>query len=152
MKKSLADLVKARRLEAIAVDVREIQDLMAQAERSLEDAQRAIKGGLSADWQYMIAYTVPLSLAAAALRAEGYRPKGLGHHSTLFEALAISIPEARKDAQYFDRCRLKRNILMYKSPRSVTGEQVEQLFKRSASFQSFIRAWLKEKHPNLAGP
>lgn len=44
-------LVPHRRLEAIAVDPREIHDLLGQASRSLEDARRAVTGGLSTDWQ-----------------------------------------------------------------------------------------------------
>jgi hypothetical protein len=76
----------------------------------------------------------------------------MGHHATLFEALEILIPESRKDARYFDRCRLRRNVLMYKAPRRVTPDQVKALIARAGAFELFIRDWLRKNHPKLVTP
>lgn len=148
---TFADLVKARRLEALAPSRAEIADLLSQAERSLKDARRAIAGQLSADWQFMIAYAAPLSLAAAVVRAEGYRVKGQGHHATLFEALVVAIPETKKLAGYFSRCRRRRNLLMYERPGRVSPTQVARLLQAAEEFDRFVRTWLTKKHADLVG-
>jgi hypothetical protein len=152
MKMTFADLVKARRLEAITPSRSEIADLLDQAARSLEDARRAIAGKLSPDWQFMIAYAVPLSLAAVVIRSEGYRTMGKGHHATLFQALAIAIPQLKKQAGYFTRCRRQRNLLMYERPGRVTPDQVARLVREAEAFEPLVHAWLVKNYPTLSPP
>ena len=47
--------------------------------------------GLSADGRFLFGYGASQALAAAVVRAAGYKTRGQGHHQTLFAALAILI-------------------------------------------------------------
>lgn len=73
----------------------EIRDLWSIVSRDLTDAA---SGGISADWQYGIAYNAALKLCTILLYAEGYKPaKGAMAHSRtrstpcrIFSAPAVS--------------------------------------------------------------
>jgi hypothetical protein len=60
----------------------EIRDLWQIVSRDLTDAA---SGGISADWQYGIAYNAALKLCTILLYAEGYKPTngGMAHSRTL---------------------------------------------------------------------
>jgi len=63
----------------------EIRELWEIVERDLADAA---SGGISADWQYGIAYNAALKLCTILLYATGYKPaKGAMAHSRTLNAL-----------------------------------------------------------------
>lgn len=77
----------------------EIRELWLIVGRDLADAA---SGGISADWQYGIAYNAALKLCTILLYAEGYQPgKGAMAHSRTLNALPHILGAQRKsDADY----------------------------------------------------
>jgi len=73
-------------LRAHTTSKQEIKQLFEIVERDLCDAQQT---GLSADWQFGIAYNAALKLCTIFMYCEGYRPeKTLAHYRTL-QALSL---------------------------------------------------------------
>jgi ABC-type proline/glycine betaine transport system substrate-binding protein len=72
MNMSLQDWLKNGWLTEHRTSLKEIKDLLAVAERDLNDCRTARKAGLSPDWQLNIAYNAALQVATAALAAAGF--------------------------------------------------------------------------------
>ncbi len=146
---NLTDLVKARRLQPHKATRDEIQNLLEMARRSFSDAQVP---GLSIDWRYMIAYNSLLCLASSVVHAAGYRPRGEGHHATLFEALPLALPSERASASYFDSCRRKRNTMTYSAPTRASEKEAQDLLVQARAFCDRVEKWLQANHPALMPP
>lgn len=142
----LDDLLKNRRLLRQLPTGDEIRKLLDMAQRNFADAEVP---GLSIDWRYMIAYSAVLALAAAVPRASGYRPRGEGHHATLFDALPLLLPRTELLASYFHECRKKRNTLTYSAPFRASEQEADELLAKAKNFFLEVRKWLSEKHPHL---
>jgi hypothetical protein len=125
----------------------QVGDLLAIAERDLEDSTRA---DLSADWQFGIAYNAALKLCTVLLHASGYRPeKSLAHYRTL-QALPLILGTERKDdADYLDACRAKRNTAEYDVAGTVSQSEADELRDYTRELRAAVIAWLKENHPAL---
>lgn len=146
---SLTDLVKARRLQQHQTTRDEIQNLLEMARRSFSDAQVP---GLSIDWRYMIAYNALLCLASAVVHATGYRPRGEGHHATLFEALPLALHSEKTSAAYFDSCRRKRNTMTYSAPTRASEKEAQDLLAQAKAFYDRVETWLRVNHAALLPP
>jgi uncharacterized protein (UPF0332 family) len=108
---TLEDLLNQGRLKHHKTSEREIQNLIALARRDIKDAKII---GLSLDRRFACAYNAVLQLATILLYSKGYRPKGVGHHFTVFQAMKIIMgTDYHAIADYFDSCRSKRNITDY---------------------------------------
>ena len=81
--------------------------------------------------------------------AEGYRPRGEGHHATLFDALPFVMPEKRALASYFHSCRKKRNTMTYAAPARASEQETKELLEKAQSFYDDVGKWLARKHPDL---
>ena len=126
----------------------EIRDLWQIIDRDLKDAA---SGGISADWQYGIAYNAALKLCTILLYAEGYRPaKGAMAHSRTLSALPHVLgPKRQSDADYLESCRQKRNTVEYDYAGGATKAEAEELIAFGHEMQADVRVWLKKKHPAL---
>ena len=115
--------------------------------RNLKDA--AIEE-LSNDNRFAIAYQAALLAAKIAIACAGYRVKGQGAHQTSFEALPLAMgTSVKKSADYFDRCRRKRNDLAYDSEGVVSSTDSAELLKNAAEFQRTVESWIARHHPKL---
>jgi hypothetical protein len=56
---------------------------------------------------------------------------------------------AREAAEYFDLCRIKRNISAYDRSGEISRAEAQELISEASAFRSSILAWLKAKHPRL---
>jgi len=128
---------------------REIRDLWQIVGRDLADAAA---GGISADWQYGIAYNAALKLCTILLYAEGWKPaKGAMAHSRTLGALPhILGPDRRADADYLDGCRQKRNTVEYDYAGGATRQDAAELIAFGHELRAEVLAWLRRKHPELA--
>jgi hypothetical protein len=144
---SLHDWAKAGWLRPHQTSRRQIADLFAIVDRDLEDAAR----GLSADWQFGIAYNAVLKLCTILVYAEGWRPeKNLAHYRTL-QALPIILgAERQADADYLDTCRAKRNTAEYDAPGQVSAKEAKELAAFARELREVVVAWLETKHPKLS--
>jgi len=144
---SLEDLYKQDRLKKHKTSAKEIKDILKIIDRDLEDAE--IKG-LSADRRFAIAYNVALELATITLYCKGYRPFGLGHHYTVFQAMKESMGDDYVDlADYFDACRVKRNVIDYDRAGGISELEADKLLKEVRQFREIILNWLQSYYPRF---
>ncbi|RJX16890.1 MAG: hypothetical protein C4575_14605 [Desulforudis sp.] len=89
----------------------EVENLLLIVNRDLKDAK---EGEISQDWRFGIAYNAALKLCTILLHAEGYKPERTLQHYRTIQALPLILGSSRKrDAQYLDACRIKRNTAEY---------------------------------------
>jgi hypothetical protein len=125
----------------------EIKNLLAIVDRDLEDGQES---SISADWRFGIAYNAALKLCTILLNAEGYRAsQGLQHYRTIMALPLILGDERKKDAEYLDACRTKRNTVEYDYVGGATDEDADELLAFTKDLKRDVLAWLREKHPKL---
>ena len=144
---SLDDWAEAGWLRAHQTSRQQIADLFGVVDRDLADAGR----GLSADWQFGIAYNAVLKLCTILLYAEGWRPeKTLAHYRTL-QALALILgPERQSDADYLDACRSKRNVAEYDAAGRVSAAEAKELAAFACELREAVVEWLGRTHPDLS--
>ncbi len=58
-------------------------------------------------------------------------------------------PEFYQLADYFDSCRVKRNIADYDYAGIASESEVKELIKEAESFAREILKWLKKNYPNF---
>ncbi len=124
----------------------EIGNLLAIVERDLGDA----KGSISADWRFGIAYNAALKLCTVLLYAEGYKAERALQHYRTIQALPLILGQGRKkDAEYLDSCRSKRNIVEYDYVSAATEQDADELIEFVVEMEKDVLGWLKKHHPNL---
>lgn len=125
----------------------EIFGLLGIANRDLADAGSTI----SADWRFGIAYNAALKLCTILLYAEGYQAeKALQHYRTIMAPPMILGPQRKKDADYLNACRAKRNLVEYDRVGGVTDQDADEPIRFVREFREDVLAWLKEKHSDFA--
>lgn len=141
--------MKAKRLVKTRTAAADIQGLLEMAEQDLADTRSQ---GLSADGKYVFAYGAAPALSAAVVRASGYRTRGQGHHETLFQVLALLLPQEKAAAVDFDRARKKRNKINYERPKQASDKEAGELLDVVVKFQGRVVDWLHKVHPSLTPP
>ena len=125
---------------------KEISDLLAITARDLKDA----KEGISDDWRFGIAYNAALKLCTVLLYAEGYKAERTLQHYRTIQALPLILGQDRKkDAEYLDSCRSKRNIVEYDYVGAATEQDADELIEFVVELEKDVREWLKEHQPDL---
>ena len=124
----------------------EISDLLAIADRDLNDAQTP---GLSADWRLNIAYNAALQAATAALAAAGYRAAREAYHHRVIQSLAFTIGADATLVLQFDRYRKKRNIGGYERAGAVSDQEAEEMLELAKRIRHEVTVWIKVNHPDL---
>jgi hypothetical protein len=143
---SLQDWAKAQWIRPYTTTRKQIAAQFETVDRDLEDAQR----GVSADWQFNIAYNASLQLCSILLNAAGWRPeKNLAHYRTLQSLPLILGNDWQDDADYLDTCRSKRNKTEYEAIGQVTRAEAKELTDFAAKLREEVRAWLKNNHPDF---
>ena len=126
----------------------EIGNLLAIVERDLKDAAEGI---ISADWRFGIAYNAALKLCTILLYAEGYKAERTLQHYRTIQALPFILgSERKKDSNYLDACRAKRNVVEYDYVGGVTENNTDELIEFVKELKDEVETWLEEKHPELA--
>jgi hypothetical protein len=59
------------------------------------------------------------------------------------------MPERRDLLRYFNRCREKRNRLLYEEPDQASDAEAAELVERVRGFRADAEAWLKQNHAKL---
>ena len=124
----------------------EISNLLDIADRDLSDAAE----GISSDWRFGIAYNAGLRLCTILLYASGYRAeKALQHYRTI-QALPIILgAERRKDAEYLEACRKKRNIVEYDYVGGTTENDANEIIMFVEDLRRHVLDWLRINHSDL---
>ena len=115
-------------------------------DRDLSDASESI----STDWRFSIAYNAALRLCTILLYAEGYRSeKNLQHYRTIHALPVILGKRWKKDAEYLEACRKKRNIVEYDYIGGSTEDDAEELILFTKDLRKNVLDWLKANYPQL---
>jgi uncharacterized protein (UPF0332 family) len=149
MRMSLEDLYKEDRLKKHQTSAREIGDLLRIVDRDLKDAELR---DLSVDRRFATAYNAALGLATITLYSKGFRPTGVGHHYTVFQAMKETMGDDYVDlANYFDACRVKRNAIDYDRSGRVSEGEADRLLIETRQFKEIVRNWLQTYYPQFLG-
>ena len=81
----------------------------------------------------------------------GYRVTAkTGHHKVAFDAITLTLgADASRYADYFERCRRKRNVIDYTRSPVATETEAREILEKATEFYGFVEAWIDSKVPNL---
>ncbi len=107
--------------------------------------------GLSADRRFATAYNAALQAANMAIACAGYRVTAkTGHHKVALDSVKLAAGStADQYADYFDRCRRKRNVIDYSRSDVATESEANEIWRQAAEFYDFVEAWMDTNFPNL---
>ena len=127
---------------------KELDDIRGLVARDLADATVA---GLSADRRFATAYNAALLAANMAIACAGYRVTAkTGHHKVALDSVKLAVGNtADKYADYFDRCRRKRNVIDYSRSHVATDSEANEIVQQATEFYEFVEAWIDSNFPNL---
>jgi uncharacterized protein (UPF0332 family) len=122
--------------------------MRALVERDLADSKVS---GLSADRRFATAYNAALQAANMAIACAGYRVTAkTGHHKVALDSVKLAVgASVAKYADYFERCRRKRNVIDYTRSRVVTDSEANEIVQEATTFYEFVEAWINAGFPNL---
>lgn len=109
------------------------------------DLADAAISALSEDRRFATAYNAALQSAAMVLACAGYRVSArAGHHKVSLQSAASALggAEAARFAAYFDRCRMKRNVIDYLSASVATTTEAKELLREARDFYSLVERWI----------
>jgi hypothetical protein len=126
----------------------ELDNLREAVARNLADAALP---GLSADNRFGLAYEAALLISKMAMACAGYRVRGAAGHQTTFVSLELAMgSEVSRTAQYFERCRRKRNQLSYEGAGIASGTEAQEILEEAARLRDSVEAWISKTRPELA--
>ncbi|MFC2061999.1 SAV_6107 family HEPN domain-containing protein [Elusimicrobiota bacterium] len=126
---------------------KEINDLIKLIKRDIKDAKI---NELSCDRRFAIAYNASLQGATILLYCKGYKSRGAGHHFTTFQAMKeILGSKYHKLADYFDSCRVKRNIMDYSYTGRISESETFEIINETEKFLKIVKDWIKNNYSNL---
>src|SRR4051812_9520062 len=107
--------------------------------------------GLSADRRFATAYNAALQAGNMAIACAGYRVTAkTGHHKVAIESVKLAVGNSvGKYADYFDRCRRKRNVIDYTRSHVATDTEADEIVEKASEFAEFIETWINAKFPAL---
>jgi len=115
---------------------KELDDIRALIARDLADAG-------------VTAYNAALLTAHMVIACAGYRVTAkTGHHKVAFDAITLSA-NASKYADYFERCRRKRNVIDYTRSHVATETEAQEILEKATEFHGFVEAWIDSNYSNL---
>jgi len=124
----------------------EIRNLLSIADRDITDASEKI----SPDGSLSHSYNAVLNLARILLAAEGYRSeRNLQHYRTIQAIPLILGEDYRKDVDYLDAVRMKRNVAEYEIAGAATDHDAQEIRDFAREFQKVVINWLRSHHPEL---
>lgn len=127
---------------------KELDDIRALIARDLADAGVT---AVSPDRRFATAYNAGLLTAHMVIACAGYRVTAkMGHHQVAFDAITLTLgARASTYADYFERCRRKRNVIDYTRSHVATETESEEILRQATEFHSFVETWIASNHPNL---
>ena len=127
---------------------KELDDIRALIARDLADAGVA---AVSADRRFATAYNAALLTAHMVIACAGYRVTAkTGHHKILFDSIKFALGAgADKYADYFERCRRKRNVIDYTRSHVATETEAQEILEKAIEFHGFVEAWIDSNYSNL---
>lgn len=127
----------------------EIANLVGIVERDLTDAAESI----SSDWRFGIAYNAALKLCTILLYASGYRAeRQLQHYRTIQSLPLILGGDYKREAEYLEACRKKRNIVEYDYVGGATEADADELISFVKELREDVLNWIEKNQSHLLPP
>jgi uncharacterized protein (UPF0332 family) len=142
----LESYLSNRWLKAHTSSAQEIADLLAIADRDIEQSQTP---GLAAEWRFDIAYNSALQSATAALAAAGYLAGRQNKHSRTIECLEFTIGLDRKSVGFLEQCRRKRHTAVYEQVGAVSDQEAEEMLHAAKELRREVAKWIRSHHSEL---
>lgn len=144
---SLENLAQIGQLHPHEPTADEVQRLLTAIDQNLADAGVA---AISDQARFNLAYEAGMQCALVALLTKGYRPvtSKPGHHQTIIQCLELTLDVPGTEWRVLDAFRRIRNANNY-SGDVVTTDMVAECRKQATSLQRRLKAFLKDKHPEL---
>lgn len=144
----LTRLKDSGRLESIRIERAQVAKLVKGAYQDLKEAR--VTFPVSDRAAYLFAYTAMLKIGRAFLFLTGYRPKGLGQHTTVIEAADSLLGKGFSSLSHqFDRMRKKRNLIMYDVGILISHAEAEEAFKTAERYLDKVRKSMEKQDPQL---
>lgn len=144
---TLENLLAIHRLQNFNPTPAGVQQLLAAAERNLNDARL---DALSSDNRFDAAYKAIMQCAMLGLWANGYRTSTSqpGHHQTALQALPKTMDIDQDTVIVLDALRKQRNLNDYEGD-PVTEAAVVECLAQAQSLLAHTMKWLKANQPQL---
>lgn len=146
---SLKTWADAGWLRPVPPDPGIVRKLLSDSRDNLRQCQL---DGLGADWRLIIAYTVILNSATAALMSAGYRADRDQHHFRTLQSLEHTIGLETPLLRRLDGFRKKRHVSTYDRSGAVSDQEVSEITQLAEELLERILAWLRAHHPELIAP
>lgn len=127
---------------------REIAELLAVADRALQDCQVA---GLSLEGKLDMAHNAALQSAAAALAVAGYRASREAYRYHAIQSLSFTLKLEDRITHRLQKLRRKRNISDYERPGMVTEQEAQEMVVLAKLIRRLVEEWIRNNHQELAG-
>ena len=141
-------MLASRDVQRHRTSKKELDDIRALIARDLADAGVT---AVSADRRFATAYNAALLTAHMVIACAGYRVTAkTGHHKVAFDAITLTLGAgAGKYADYFERCRRKRNVIDYTRSDVATETEAQEILEKATEFHGFVEAWIDSNYSNL---
>jgi hypothetical protein len=143
---SLRDWLDNGWLSEHVTSSQEIVDLLGVCDRDLNDCRVQ---GLSADWQFSIAYNAALQAATAALAAAGYRAARESHHFRVLQSLAHTVGADAGLVRRLDLFRKKRNIGGYEAAGRISDAEATSMVELATELRARVESHIRRTRPEL---
>jgi hypothetical protein len=139
-------LLASRDVQRHRTSKKELDDIRALIARDLADAGVT---ALSADRRFATAYNAALLAAHMVIACAGYRVTAkTGDHKVAFDATTLSV-NASNYADYFERCRRKRNVIDDTRSHVATETEAQEILEKAREFHGFVEAWIDSNYSNF---
>jgi uncharacterized protein (UPF0332 family) len=154
MQVKFKDWATSKKLTEHQSSYAEVTDLLTLADNRLNDCEKMLKSGVSADTCFANAFEAALPCAKAVLAASGYRigQEAQGGHHLLLEALTFTVDTRSRVVSRLQSARKQRQQITYDSVANLDQKTVEGLLALVKDLRRAAEAWLKQNHRDLMTP
>ncbi|MFA6531015.1 MAG: HEPN domain-containing protein [Candidatus Micrarchaeia archaeon] len=140
----LAELKKKGLVKEIAVDKKQISELIALSKRDLDFSKDSIAKNY--DWAFNIAYSSILQMSRAVMNSYGLRADETDMHKTTLIFIVCAMGEKYGElVGSFDRLRRKRHSTVYDEAGKVSEYEAKFAVKSAKEFYDLGVAKIREK-------
>lgn len=145
----LNKLLKEGKLKKQATDISYLNASLNAAHQNFSAAKYNLDGGYL-DTAFKSAYDGVLQISRVVLLLNGLRPDDGGQHKTTFMVAGAFLgPEFTELIEKIDRCRIKRNAIIYQPLDNISKSEAEGILKSAHIYWIKVRKYLKDKNRQL---
>lgn len=145
----LKNLLREGKIKRQSTDVSFLNASLDAAKHNLRAAEFNINGGYW-DTAFKSAYDCLLQISRVILLLNGYRPDDGEQHKTTFRVAGAFLgSEFAELIDKIDRCRIKRNNVIYKPLAPISKGEAEDILKSAHDYWKKVKIYLKNKNKQL---